>query len=636
MWPNPTIPSASQRWDSRWFFLILAGVALLYGRGIPHGVMTDDSAEFQTLFVTLGRAHAPGYPLLLCLGKCFAMLPLGEIAWRGALLSAMAGIATVALVYRLTWRITGSTPSAAVAALALALSHTFWMQSLLPEAYALNALFLLILLYMMERARRDPGARGRAWLASALLTGLAFGNHQTLILFAPVGAAWFLWLETRRREGRIGSRLALGAGAAAVCGLLGMSVYVVLAVRMAALGFSLADAIALARGGDARDLVGVFGPGEILKRFMDFCFYLAYQFPGPAALLAVIGLGAGWRRDRPWTLVVLALALVTMAWGLNFDSSDIYVFYIPAYLSTALLVGMGFAWLLEVTRARRQLAWVAGALALAVVVCPPLIYTLSWSWTESRGAVLSPNKGNLYYLWPPRRSADWMADNVRCLMEAAPPHSLFLSDWSNYHIAVYFQQIERFRRDLLVLDRERNQTGINTWIRKTREFFADRTTPVITAGSDRHVAATFGQTPFGPGFITTAPGQAPSDWMAMAHSEWAFRGRLKKIHVSPFYTGAGALEQLALTIQKSDDPSIRIPARRPLYDHAGQGQATLGFQRSEKTPDPSPARSVIWPLAIPHHLEDGRPTPPGEYGVWLHLGEAADSPTTQVQTFQLR
>ena len=76
------------------FRLFLAAAFLsfsLYSFTLAPTVTAEDSGELVTAAATLGVAHPPGYPLWCILGKVFTYLPVGTVAWRVNLLSAVLG-----------------------------------------------------------------------------------------------------------------------------------------------------------------------------------------------------------------------------------------------------------------------------------------------------------------------------------------------------------------------------------------------------------------------------------------------------------------------------------------------------------------------------------------------------------------
>ena len=161
---------------------LMLGVLALYIATLLPGIGSGDTAEFQRVAPTLGVAHPTGYPLYTMLGWLWSRLPLGGTpAWRMNLFSAgMAALAVGALF--LTARALGqSRLVAAMAALTLAVSSTFWSQATVAEVYALAALIQALLILALLRWRQG---RWPLWVAGLLL-GLGLAHHRTIILMIP-------------------------------------------------------------------------------------------------------------------------------------------------------------------------------------------------------------------------------------------------------------------------------------------------------------------------------------------------------------------------------------------------------------------------------------------------------------------
>jgi hypothetical protein len=147
-----------------------------------------DGGELITASVTLGIPHPPGYPTYVLLGKLFSLLPLGTIAYRYNLFSAvcMAGaVGLLVLAIGSLHQTRLSAPVAASAALLFAFTPLVWGQATVAEVYALNSLALAAFLLAWSR-RSAPGWTG-LWL------GLAVTTHLTSLLMLPLA------LTTNRR-----------------------------------------------------------------------------------------------------------------------------------------------------------------------------------------------------------------------------------------------------------------------------------------------------------------------------------------------------------------------------------------------------------------------------------------------------
>ena len=58
---------------------------------------TEDSPKFQLVGHVLGTAHSPGYPLYVVLTHLFTRVPIGILAWRVNLFSAVCGALACAI-----------------------------------------------------------------------------------------------------------------------------------------------------------------------------------------------------------------------------------------------------------------------------------------------------------------------------------------------------------------------------------------------------------------------------------------------------------------------------------------------------------------------------------------------------------
>ena len=84
----------------------LAALAL-YLRTLAPDVLVGDSGEFQFTGAILGVPHPTGYPLYTLLGKLLSLLPVGDVAYRINLSSAVYMAAAAALLAAIVWRLLG-------------------------------------------------------------------------------------------------------------------------------------------------------------------------------------------------------------------------------------------------------------------------------------------------------------------------------------------------------------------------------------------------------------------------------------------------------------------------------------------------------------------------------------------------
>lgn len=150
-----------------------------------------DGVELVVASNTLGVPHPPGYPTYVILGKVFGWLPIGSVAFRYNLFSAVAvagAVGILALVIgKLHERIRPTTAMAT--ALLFAFAPLVWSQAVVAEIYGLNLLFLSI--FLLVWVRRGPAGWAGFWL------GMAITTHLTSVFFLPAlliaGGRRFWW-----------------------------------------------------------------------------------------------------------------------------------------------------------------------------------------------------------------------------------------------------------------------------------------------------------------------------------------------------------------------------------------------------------------------------------------------------------
>jgi hypothetical protein len=184
--------------------LVTLGLAgLVYLRTMPPGLVGVgrglwDSQETQAVGVTWGYLHAPGYPLQSLLANLLAhsagLVPGLEPAWGVTLLSVLAMLLAVGLLYHVARRLTGNEVAALLAMVVFAFSPGPWHTAITPEVYALNVAFWGLVFWLAMRATDAPSPWADFWLGLAL--GVAVGHHRTALLLVPA-VGLFLWIKRR-------------------------------------------------------------------------------------------------------------------------------------------------------------------------------------------------------------------------------------------------------------------------------------------------------------------------------------------------------------------------------------------------------------------------------------------------------
>jgi hypothetical protein len=216
------MPTARDRRRDRLLAALCGATAFaVYALTLTDTVSGGDSGELISVAYRLGVAHPPGYPLYTLLAKLMTLLPLGSIAWRVSLLSALCDAAAAMVLCRAVMLWTGSRAGGVLAAGAFAFSPLVWPYAIAAEVFALNNLFVAGLVYFSACGAREWQATGaasaRTMYLAAFWLGLGFSNHHTLVLFGIPLGVYLLYL---RRRDAVSPRYLAGLVAAVALGSL--------------------------------------------------------------------------------------------------------------------------------------------------------------------------------------------------------------------------------------------------------------------------------------------------------------------------------------------------------------------------------------------------------------------------------
>ena len=437
------------------------GVALLvYGLTLAPSIVQGDSAELTVAAHSLGVPHSTGYPLYMLLGWVFTHLaPLGDVAARMNLFSAVCAAAAVGVAAALAGRLLRATWAGLGAALLFGFSLTFWSQAVVAEVYALHVLLTgSVILCLLAW---DAG-RGTGWLrGAALLYGLCFTHHLSSLFLAPA-LLWLVFTSRRRAEFRRELRWTLPLFLVALL----LYAYLPLAARRnPAVNWN--DPVnwdnflyhVLGRQYRGRMFQG--GLGAALTRFQqyvgpvgpDTVGHLQSQFSPLLLPLALVGLVGLLRRQPRWGWFTLLWAGPIVFWAVNYAIPDIDAYFLGAHLVVAIWIAAGAREVAvqaahrlrcRLTRAKDAAATARGSGRAA----PHLAYRLAALLTVT-ALPASALAGN----WERSdRSRDRLALTYgRAVLESLAPDALLIAGGDNdLYPALYAREIEQRRPDVAV------------------------------------------------------------------------------------------------------------------------------------------------------------------------------------------
>lgn len=301
-----------------------------------------DTAKFQFAGRTLALTHPSGFPVYLWITHLASYVPIGDLAYRANLVSALCGALTVYFLFRILLQIPLSPMIALGATLLFAVSSTFWSVSLIAEVYTLNALFMASVISLLWKWREG----GRSWYFefACVLYALSLGNHLVTSIVFPAAVYWIILAREKfRAEDRYAARAALFLSAAVIPYLwLYLRFGQTVIYREGSIG-SLGEFLGFVTGSSfascrfpltLRELVRNAGP--------IYGSFLRSQYGVLAIFIGVIGLGRLWRSARDKAIFLMIVFADDLIISLNGAGSEIPIYYIPSYLIFAIWIGCAF------------------------------------------------------------------------------------------------------------------------------------------------------------------------------------------------------------------------------------------------------------------------------------------------------
>jgi hypothetical protein len=331
----------------------------------------SDGGDLVAAAATGGVAHPTGYPVYLLLARAFQWLPIGSLAFRTNLMSALAAAVASVLVYGL---VTRSLPApnegrrwlvGLVSAYAFGLAPLLWSQAVITEVYALQALFIVLILYLSTVPL--PLATKQLDSVLGLVFGLAMGNHVTtilmlpLILFSTVSRRAPITVDLSTVRHRFWDNWQLdGRSLFRRLAWLGVGLLVYLTLPLRALfhpPVNWGNPVTLDNFGwlvSARlyqDELFVLTLPSIWARIQSAAALLLDQFGLLGLVVSLTGLVVFFTpsalvRNTLWMLVAFS------TFAIGYATDDSYLYLIPAMLSFAVWIGLGLHGVMEVVSRR--------------------------------------------------------------------------------------------------------------------------------------------------------------------------------------------------------------------------------------------------------------------------------------------
>lgn len=414
--------------------VFLASAALYIWTTAPTLGGAFDSEEFQHVAYTLGIAHATGYPLYLILGKLFITLfPLGDVAHRMNLLSALIGAGAVTLVYAITFHLTRRQIASIATAALFATNAAVWRQSGVASVGPLTLFFMAAVTFaalLWEEHKFSVAL-------IAFVFGLALTHHHSILLFSP-GLVAFVLIEdpgilSRPKEL---ARIAFWF-------LIPLLIYLYVPLRGSVSEWynnSLESFVSEVGGTDAGDFLRTT-PTELLSAAATLFsyFYSSFTFIGALALLAgavsVFPRISRWQApigDHKAALMFGFGTVVFVGIGLLYGGEPDRYLSLPFFF-IVFWFGIGAAFLQNLAAAKfRSRGQTSAQIAIAILVSLPIIFTVGANYRYADWSSFD----RVYKQW----------DEIFTL--PVPQNASIVGNWGQLNAIRYFQFVDNRRRDI--------------------------------------------------------------------------------------------------------------------------------------------------------------------------------------------
>ena len=427
-------------------------LALLLGwaylQTLAPGVYGFDSAELATGASTLGIVHPTGYPLYLLLAHVFSWLPIGSVAYRLNLFSALFGILTVLTLFQLEMQLKIRRAAAWTGAALFGLSYYFWHLSIVTEVYTMHTFFLAFCLLLLFKWRESGGEF--LLYGFAFVYGLSLANHVSGILFLP----GFLWLMISSPFWRWRSfqRILKMAGLFT----LGLTPYLYLPIRAGMnlqlnyvaeyykINLQTLPGLWWMISGQAYSLFSFgYSLGELPDELFRFGAYLWRNFLGAGVVIGFIGLYSILKQQSKVALGSALIFAANMIFFINYRVIDKDTMFLPAFLIWAIYFSFGIDYFLKVAEKSVYLfsPFFKNGFKSVFLVGPVLVaLVFNWSWVD-----LSNQNG-----------PELFGEHVFSTVEE---NALIIAPWSSAVVLEYYQSVDGIRPDVQIYNRARSQVA---------------------------------------------------------------------------------------------------------------------------------------------------------------------------------
>ncbi len=431
------------------YLIVLFCSLVLYAATCAPVVLWQDSGLFvyriwhNDLQGNLGIALA--HPLYIMIGIAAKFIPVGELAWRINMISAVFGAIAIANLFLLLRLWLDKIWPAVIGAVTLAVSWTFWQNAVIAEVYTLYAAQLfteLLVFFQYIRTKRT----GYLYLL-ALLNGLAVANHLWGVLALACYGVYILTLVFRRRVGLKVLILFI------TLWIIGAAPYEYLVVKNIVVTGDIKGTVESALFGDGWR-GAVLNTNLSAKVFLENIVFMVLNFPTPNLLLLFVGLAILYKKSPSiaFANVILAMTILYFVFAFRYTVPDRHAFFLPFYCFGAVFIALGADWLLS-----RYGGWKLGFLILILALLPLGSYFVTPEIARKYYKPLAQRRQRpyrdeyTYWLRPWKTGYNGAERFATEALESVEKDAVVYAYTTDVHAMLYVQEVKGVRPDVKIV-----------------------------------------------------------------------------------------------------------------------------------------------------------------------------------------
>lgn len=467
------------KYIQKYYYVVTGLISFaFYLTTIAPSVIQIDTGELAAVQCTLGIAHPTGYPLFTVLGYIFSLVPLPFSKIFQMNLLAAVYCAVAVSVFTFTAKLvldnlnafqflmrskqnsrkkkkdsnkiiqpvkTSSIElsenykivSSIFGGLFLALSKTFWFQSTSVEVYSLHLLLITIIILALIKAfilSNEAKSISKYWLFFAITLALGFSNHMTTLLIIP-GVAYLYFVKN-------------GFSSKSIKQIIFMLLifFPVLLLMYSYLPIRASQNPVMNWGNPInweriiRHISGqqyqvwLFSSTEAAAKQLNYFVGNLNKEFSISLVVAIAGLIVSFIYARKFFIFNIIVFLSTVLYSINYDINDIDSYFLLAYVSLAFFAVFGIIQLILFSaKYKMQILIPISVLVLLIGI------QFYYNYDDVN------QRNNFIY-----------EDYTLSLLNTLPKNSIVFSYQWDYFISAsyYFQLVEGFRKDVIVIDKE--------------------------------------------------------------------------------------------------------------------------------------------------------------------------------------